>query len=192
MQFTTVPFFLFLFAVVAAYYILPPKCRNYLLLAASYYFYLSVKPEYLLILIGSTAVNFLIAKEMDRAPWRKKFLLAIALIFNLGVLFFFKYFNFFGDQLNLLFQAFSLNLSVPQHSLILPVGISFYTFMAIGYILDVYWGDIKHQRNYLTFSLYLAFSLRSSVDPSAGQKTCSNNSRQNIPCSMITLPTASG
>lgn len=157
MQFTSVPFYLFLAVVVVLYYLLPYKYRNYLLLAASYYFYFSVKPEYLLILVGSTAVNFFIAKDMDNIPRLKKFLLGTALVLNLGVLFFFKYFNFFGDQLNSVFQAFSLNLSVPRHSLILPVGISFYTFMALGYVLDVYWGDIKHQRNYLTFSLYLAF-----------------------------------
>lgn len=108
-------------------------------------------------MLGSTAVNFFVAREMDRLPQRKKLLLGIALFVNLGVLFFFKYFNFVGDQLNAVFHAFSLNLTVPKHSLILPVGISFYTFMAIGYVLDVYWGDIRHQKNYLTFSLYLAF-----------------------------------
>ncbi len=157
MQFNSIPFFLFLFAVVVLNYLLPYKYRNWLLLAASYYFYFSFKAEYLVILLGSTAFNFFTAKAMDDIPQRKKLLLGLALVFNLGLLFFFKYFNFFGNQVNILFQSVSLNVAIPKHSLILPIGISFYTFMALGYILDVYWGDIKHQRNYLTLSLYLAF-----------------------------------
>lgn len=157
MQFNSVPFFIFLFAVVVLYYILPHKYRNWLLLAASYYFYFSFKAEYLIILLGSTALNFFTAKAMDSIPQRKKLFLGLALVFNLGLLFLFKYSNFFSDQINMLFQSVSLSIAIPKHSLILPIGISFYTFMALGYILDVYWGDIKHQRNYLTLSLYLAF-----------------------------------
>ncbi|MCB5284035.1 MAG: hypothetical protein LHW45_00345 [Candidatus Cloacimonetes bacterium] len=157
MQFTSIPFFLFLFAVVVLYYVLPKRYRNWLLLAASYYFYFSFKAEYLIILLGSTAFNYFTAKAMDNHPQRKKLLLGLALVFNIGLLFLFKYFNFFSDQLNALFRSASLDISIPKYSLILPIGISFYTFMALGYILDVYWGDIKHQRNYLTLSLYLAF-----------------------------------
>lgn len=157
MQFNSIPFFIFLFVVVVLYYLLPHKYRNWLLLAASYYFYFSFKAEYLVILLGSTAFNYFTAKAMDDSPQRKKLLLGLALVFNIGLLFLFKYFNFFSDQLNAMFQSASLDISIPKHSLILPIGISFYTFMALGYILDVYWGDIKHQRNYLTLSLYLAF-----------------------------------
>lgn len=157
MQFTSIPFFIFLFVVVALYYAIPHRYRNYLLLAASYYFYFSIQPEYLVLLISSTLVNYLLGKGLDAHIKRKKLLLYIGLFFNLGILFFFKYFNFFGDQINAIFSSFSLNLSVPHHSLILPIGISFYTFMALGYVLDVYWGDIKSQRNLLTFSVYMAF-----------------------------------
>ncbi len=157
MQFTSIPFFIFLFVVVVAYYILPNRYRNYLLLVASYYFYFSIQPEYLVLLILSTLVNYLLGRGLEAYPKRKKMLLGVGLLFNLGILFFFKYFNFFGEQLNAIFSSFSLNLKIPQHSLILPIGISFYTFMALGYILDVYWGDIKSQRNLLTFSVYLAF-----------------------------------
>lgn len=157
MQFNSIPFFIFLFVVVVLYYLLPHKYRNWLLLAASYYFYFSFKAEYLVILLGSTAFNYFTAKAMDESPQRKKPLLGLALVFNIGLLFLFKYFNFFSDQLNALFRSASLDISIPKYSLILPIGISFYTFMAMGYILDVYWGDVKHQRNYLTLSLYLAF-----------------------------------
>ncbi|HHY20806.1 MAG TPA: MBOAT family protein [Bacilli bacterium] len=157
MQFTSIPFFIFLFAVVIVYYVLPHRFRNYLLLLASYYFYFSIQPEYLVLLLGSTAFNYCLGLLLEKYREKNKLLLSVGLIFNLGLLFFFKYFNFFSDQINVVFSAFSLNLSVPHHSLILPIGISFYTIMAIGYVLDVYWGDIKAQRNLLTFSVYLAF-----------------------------------
>ncbi|MCB5234427.1 MAG: MBOAT family protein [Candidatus Cloacimonetes bacterium] len=157
MQFTSIPFFIFLFAVVIAYYVLPYRFRNYLLLLASYYFYFSIQAEYLVLLIASTAFNYCLGLLLEKYREKKGLLLSAGLIFNLGLLFFFKYFNFFGDQINALFSAVSLNLTIPHHSLILPIGISFYTFMAFGYVLDVYWGDIKAQKNLLTFSVYLAF-----------------------------------
>lgn len=157
MQFTSIPFFIFLFIVVTLYYALPNKFRNYLLLIASYYFYFSVQPEYMLILIASTLFNFIVGKKLEAQRKYRNPLLGLGLVFNLGILFFFKYFNFFGEQLNTVFSAFSLGLTIPQHSLILPIGVSFYTFMALGYMLDVYWGDIKSQKNILTFSVYLAF-----------------------------------
>lgn len=157
MQFTSIPFFMFLFIVVIIYYTLPHKYRNFLLLLASYYFYFSVQPEYLVLLITSTLVNYGLGLALEKRRDQKSLWLSVGLIFNLGILFFFKYFNFFSDQVNALFSTFSINLSAPQHSLILPIGISFYTFMALGYVLDSYWGDIKAQRNLLTFSVYLAF-----------------------------------
>ena len=157
MQFTSIPFFIFLFIVVILYYALANRYRNYLLLMASYYFYFSVQPEYLVILIVSTLFNYGLGRTLETQRDHRNPLLALGLVFNLGILFFFKYFNFFGEQLNTVFSAFSLGLEIPQHSLILPIGISFYTFMALGYILDVYWGDIKSQKNILTFSVYIAF-----------------------------------
>lgn len=157
MQFTSIPFFIFIFVVATLYYLIPHRYRNWLLLLASYYFYFSIQPEYLVLLMVSTLTNYLVGRGFERFPKKKNRLLSVALVFNLGILFFFKYFNFFGEQLNIVFSTVSLNLKIPQHSLILPIGISFYTFMALGYILDVYWGDIKAQKNLLTFSVYLAF-----------------------------------
>lgn len=157
MQFTSIPFFLFLLAVFVLYYVLPQRFRNVLLLLASYYFYFSIQPEYLVLLLGSTAVNYLLGRGLETHREHRNALLGVGLLVNLGVLFFFKYFNFFGEQLNLAFTAWSLPLALPTHSLLLPIGISFYTFMALGYLLDVFWGDLKSQKNYLVFSLYLGF-----------------------------------
>ena len=190
MQFTSIPFFIFLIIVVTIYYLLPHKYRNYLLLLASYYFYFSVQPEYLVLLIVSTLVNYGLGIALEKYRNKKGLLLSAGLVFNLGILFFFKYFNFFGEQVNTVFSAFSLNLTVPQHSLILPIGISFYTFMALGYILDVYWGDIKAQRSLLTFSVYLAFFPQILCGPIGRAKNLFKQFTEHTLCAMITLPMA--
>jgi alginate O-acetyltransferase complex protein AlgI len=156
MQFNSITFLIFLFVIVVLYYIIPQKYKNGFLLLSSYYFYFSAKPEYLLLLLTSTAVNYasayLLETKQDKKP-----ILVISLLFNIGILFCFKYLNFVDSQLNSVFRQFSINLHIPAFSIILPIGISFYTFMAIGYILDIYWGDRKRDKNYLLFSLYLAF-----------------------------------
>lgn len=157
MQFTSLEFFIFLGVVLFLYYVIPQKYRNYLILFASYYFYFSLKAEYIVILIASTLLNYSLGRLIEKDIVHKKFYLSLSLIFNIGILFFFKYLNFFSGQLNLLFSKLSLNINLPKHSLILPIGISYYTLMAIGYILDVYWGDIPAQKNYIIFSNYLAF-----------------------------------
>jgi len=157
MQFISISFYLFLLIIVATYYILPSKFRNYLILGASYYFYFSIQPEYVVLLIVSTLFNYYLGRGLEYYRAYKNWLLGLGLAFNLGFLFFFKYFNFFSDEMNAVFSMCRITLEIPHHSLLLPIGISFYTFMALGYILDVYWGDIKSQKNLLTFSVYLAF-----------------------------------
>lgn len=156
MQFNSIPFLLFLGIVVVLYYLVPQKFKKGLLLVSSYYFYFSAKPEYLVLLLASTAVNYGTAFLLE-TKLTKKTILVLNLIFNLGILFCFKYLNFVDSQFNNIFKQFSLDLHIPAFSIILPIGISFYTFMAIGYILDIYWGDRKRDKNYLLFSLYLAF-----------------------------------
>jgi len=156
MQFNSIPFLFFLLCVVPLYYLVPQKHKNVFLLICSYYFYFCAKPEYLILLLASTAVNYLSACLLERGN-AKRVVLYFSLLFNIGLLFGFKYLNFFNGQLNYVFQQFRLDIHIPAFSIILPVGISFYTFMAIGYLLDIYWGDRRRDRNYVLFSLYLAF-----------------------------------
>jgi len=156
MQFNSIPFLLFLLIVVILYYLIPQKYKKPFLLLSSYYFYFSAKPEYLVLLLASTAFNYLTAFLLETKQSRKVILIC-NLILNLGILFGFKYLNFVSSQLNSFFSQFSLNLHIPAYSIILPIGISFYTIMAIGYILDIYWGDRKRDKNYILFSLYMAF-----------------------------------
>jgi alginate O-acetyltransferase complex protein AlgI len=156
-QFNSVPFLIFLVVTLTAYYLVPKKWQNPILLIASYYFYFSAKAEYLILLFASTLVNYLTVYLLEKYDRQKPIILAFTMIYNLGILFSFKYLNFFNAQLNAIFHAVSLPISIPPTHWILPIGISFYTFMVLGYVLDIYWGDRKRDRNYIDFSLYIAF-----------------------------------
>jgi len=130
-----------------------------MLLAASYYFYACWKPEYIFLLMGSTLVNYILGLRMSAVsdkPGRKKYLRA-GIIFNIGMLFFFKYFNFFSRSTTELMKAFNILCDVPLFHMLLPVGISFYTFQAIGYIADVYNGNVQAERHLGFFALFTAF-----------------------------------
>lgn len=152
--------FLFFFPVVTfLYFLIPHKYRWVLLLIGSYYFYISWKAEYALLLIASTLVSYYSALYISRSEiqQRKRFFLFLSLLVNLGFLFIFKYFNFINgataDFLHLLGFGFnSLKLK-----LLLPLGISFFTFQSISYVADVYWGKIQPEKNLGIFFVYLSF-----------------------------------
>ena len=133
-----------IFALLA----LSHRARKYLLLAASYYFYMCWKPEFIVLILYSTAVDYLCALGMERRAEHKKLFLAVSLTMNLGLLFFFKYFNFFGATLTALCRAVSIPFPAPVLSIILPVGISFYTFQTLSYTIDVYRGRMKAERDF--------------------------------------------
>ena len=150
---STVFIFIFLPAVLIGYYLLlrGMKARNALLLAASLLFYAWGEPVYVLLMLLSIAVNYVFGRLLERRA-HSKALLAAAVIFNLGLLFYFKYLNFTVDNLNALF---GLHLSVP--ALALPIGISFFTFQAMSYVIDVYRGTAPVQCNVLSLGLYISF-----------------------------------
>jgi len=115
--------------------------------------------SYALLILFSTVVDYVSAIQMEKATTqtgKKKWLWA-SLVSNLGLLFTFKYFNFFSDSLNALFQSTGLSLEIPYHELLLPVGISFYTFQTLSYTIDVYRGDKKAERHFGIFALYVSF-----------------------------------
>jgi len=128
-------------------------------LCASYYFYMCWKAEYVLLLIFSTLIDYvmglLMAKEPTKAG-RKKYLL-ISLVVNLGLLFLFKYFNFFSDSARAALAQFNIFYNAPAFKALLPVGISFYTFQTLSYSIDVYRGDMKPERHLGIFALYVSF-----------------------------------
>ena len=159
MLFNSFHFLLFFPIVVILYFGISHRWRWVLLLLASYYFYMCWKPEYVLLIIGSTFVDYYaglrMAKLTDRKS-RKKYLL-LSLLANLGLLFGFKYFIFFNDSLRVVFNHLNIFYDVPTFKLLLPVGISFYTFQTLSYTIDVYRGKKKAERHLGIFALYVAF-----------------------------------
>lgn len=131
-----------------------------MLLAASYYFYMCWKPEFIVLILISTAIDYFCG--LGIAKFRKskrvsRALLSVSMCMNLGLLFFFKYMNFFGETLTAVCRSISIPFSAPTLDLILPVGISFYTFQTMSYTIDIYRGRMKPEQNFITFALYVSF-----------------------------------
>ena len=159
MVFTSLNFFIFFPAVIIIYFLLPQKFRWIFLLIASYYFYINIKPVYALLLAGVTLTTwfFTILIEKAKSEKRKRLLLIADIVITLLPLFFFKYFNFVNEGIFTLLDFAGLRWPLPNISLLLPVGISFYTFMALGYAIDVYNDDIKAEKNFGIVALFLSF-----------------------------------
>ena len=131
-----------------------------MLLAASWYFYMCWKPEFIVLLLLSTMVDYFCGLGIEkrrRAGKPAGSVLAVSLAMNLGLLFFFKYMNFFGETLTALCRAVSILFSAPALDIILPVGISFYTFQTLSYTIDVYRGKMAAERDFVTFALFVSF-----------------------------------
>src|SRR5262245_46134568 len=131
MVFNSLHFVWFFAVVYVAYRLLPHRAQNWLLLVASYYFYAAWDWSFLGLLVGSTLVDFTCARILGRteAPSRRRAILAISLGFNLTLLGFFKYFNFFADSLHSVLGALGWQVDFVTLRILLPVGISFYTFV---------------------------------------------------------------
>lgn len=159
MIFNSLEFLLFFIVVVAAYFALPHRVRWVLLLAASYYFYMSWKAEYGVLLFATTLIDYSVALWMERARsvrW-KKVLLSVSLFSNLGMLFAFKYFHFASESVQALFHFADIPIDTPSFRLLLPVGISFYVFQSLSYTIDVYRGKQHAERHFGLFALYVSF-----------------------------------
>ena len=130
-----------------------------LLLIASYYFYMNWEPTYALLLLTSTIVTYLTAFGIERfeEKRKKKLCLVSSLVLNLTILFLFKYYNFLASNIELVLQASGLGIEIPKFSFLLPIGISFYTFQALGYSIDVCRGTTKFERDFPTYALFVSF-----------------------------------
>ncbi|MEM7201455.1 MAG: MBOAT family O-acyltransferase [Planctomycetota bacterium] len=159
MLFTSLSFFLFLAVVVAGYFCLRHRAQNLWLLAASYVFYGVWSWRFSLLVLLCTATNFACGALIHAAATRgrKRLWLWVGVVWNLGVLGFFKYYNFFADNLTAFLGLFGLQASWHITDLILPVGISFYTFQALSYTIDVYRGKLEPVRSFSDFALFVAF-----------------------------------
>ncbi|MEA4854066.1 MAG: MBOAT family protein [Christensenella sp.] len=148
------PLFLFIFLpiVLAVYYLLPRKFRNGFLLAANLVFYGWGEPVFILLMVASIVANYLFGLAIEKFPVRKKTMLVLSVLVNLGLLGFFKYTNFFA-RIFLSIPGFE-GIGLPE--ILLPIGISFYTFQAMSYVIDVYRGDVEAQHNLVTFGTYVS------------------------------------
>ncbi len=158
MNFNSFEYLLFLPITVILYFILPKRIKNPMLLAASYLFYMRFSPVYALLMLFSTAVTFLCSILVDReALGKRKLWVAASLIINLAILFFFKYYNFAATSVTELFSFIGLGARVPTLNILLPVGISFYTFQALGYTIDVYRKSVPCEKNFIDYALFVSF-----------------------------------
>jgi alginate O-acetyltransferase complex protein AlgI len=159
MVFNSLHFVWFFIVVYAAYRVLPHRAQNWLLLVASYYFYASWDWRFLGLLIASTLVDYSCGLALARAtdPRRRRALLVLSIGFNLTLLGFFKYFNFFADNLHTVFGALGWQLDFVTVRVLLPIGISFYTFVTMSYVIDVYRREIPATRDLVDFAVFVAF-----------------------------------
>jgi D-alanyl-lipoteichoic acid acyltransferase DltB (MBOAT superfamily) len=159
MLFNSLHFLWFFVVVYAVYRLLPHRAQNWLLLVASYYFYAAWDWRFLGLLIASTLVDYSCALVLDRTTdaKRRRLVLLLSLTFNLTLLGFFKYFNFFADNLHAVFGALGWTVDFVTLRVLLPVGISFYTFVTMSYVIDVYRREIPATRDLLDFAVFVAF-----------------------------------
>lgn len=162
MLFNSISFLLFFPIVCIVYFMIPAnqlRLRNVMLLLASYYFYMNWEPTYALLLLTSTLITYLAALGIEyfRTVRYRKLCLVSSLVLNLSILFLFKYYNFLAQNVEALLCRGGLGIDIPEFQLLLPVGISFYTFQALGYSIDVYRGTTKAEHNFATYALFVSF-----------------------------------
>lgn len=159
MQFLGIEFVLFFILTTIFSYMLQGNNRCLFLLAAGYFFYGIGQPGYLPVLFLSTLLDYFIALKIGavKNKGNRKAVLIFGIIANVGLLFFFKYFNFFNDFFRSLSGALKITYPVPSFKILLPLGISYYIFRKISYIVDVYRGHITPERNFVRVALYVSF-----------------------------------
>lgn len=159
MLFNSVAFAIFLPIVFIIYWLLPHKARWVLMLVASYYFYMSWNAAYVFLIFFTTVISYVAARALEKAEnqKRKKKILAGTAVACLGILLFFKYFNFVSESVTAAFRLFAIPINPILLKLLLPVGISFYTFQTLSYVIDVYRGDIKAERHFGYYATFISF-----------------------------------
>jgi D-alanyl-lipoteichoic acid acyltransferase DltB (MBOAT superfamily) len=167
MLFNSYDFMLFFPVVLIVYFVIPKKVRYIWLLVASYWFYMGWNPKYALLIAFSTLVTYFSGIFLDKvnenhagertAGQQRKIIVAVSFIINIGILIFFKYFDFILENVNAVLGVLGITLIDKPFDVILPVGISFYTFQALSYTMDVYRGEIKAEKNPLRYALFVSF-----------------------------------
>ena len=159
MLFNSWQFGIFLPVVFLLYWSLPKKFQVILLFLASYYFYMSWKIKYVVLILFTTIISYLAARFLESLENKKakRLILFLTLASCLGVLFVFKYFNFFSENFVSFMNFFAIKLHPVTLNLLLPVGISFYTFQTLSYVIDVYRGEIESEKNFIVYATFISF-----------------------------------
>ncbi len=159
MLFNSIEFLIFLPIVFFLHYIAPQRFRWLVLLLASYVFYMAWEWKYVSLILVSTLIDYGVARlmEFEQRRWRRRFLLLISMCSNLGILIVFKYANFFIDNANGLLSAAGMDYLIPYTGLILPMGISFYTFQTMAYTIDVFRRQAEVEKHLGYFALYVSY-----------------------------------
>jgi D-alanyl-lipoteichoic acid acyltransferase DltB (MBOAT superfamily) len=155
--FHSLDFIVFFVGFVAAYWMLPQRAQNLLLFGGSYFFYGYVHPWFLVLIATSTVVDYFAARGMEAYPARRKQFLWLSIVSNFGMLGFFKYFNFFVENVHAILLAAGIDVSAPTLRVLLPVGISFYTFQAMSYTIDVYRGELRARTSLIDVAVFVSF-----------------------------------
>ncbi|MBQ8165373.1 MAG: MBOAT family protein [Clostridia bacterium] len=159
MLFNSMSFAIFLPIVFVLFWIIPNRFRWILLLIASYYFYMSWNVKYVFLIVITTLISYGTALILERASSKKikKLCIVAALVVSLGILFVFKYFNFFMDSVAAVASTFAIPIHPVTLSLMLPVGISFYTFQTLSYVVDVYRGNVAAEHHLGKYATFISF-----------------------------------
>ncbi len=159
MLFNSLEFLIFFPVVTLLFFVLPHRHRWFLLLAASCFFYMFFKPEYILILAFTIVIDYFagIFLENETRKEKKKAYLILSLVANIGVLAIFKYYNFINGNITGLASLMGFKNPFPAFTLILPIGLSFHTFQAMSYTIEVYRGNQKAERHFGIYALYVMF-----------------------------------
>ena len=158
MLFNSLEFLFFFIIVTAIYFILPHKFRWVHLLAASCYFYMAFVPIYIVILAGTIVIDYIAGIYIEKAVGkRRRLFLIISIISNIGVLAVFKYYNFFIENINDVIHLSGTTVSLPYLKMLLPIGLSFHTFQAMSYTIEVYRRNQKAEKHFGIYALYVMF-----------------------------------
>ncbi len=169
LRFNSIQFLVFFPLVATAFFIIPHHWRWFLLLGASYLFYASWNPKYIIVLLTMTIIGYLSGLLLERQtpPTTRRFILTLSLLASLGILFFFKYFELSSLALHIIFEQLGVAHLIPGFNLLLPLGISYFTFQTMSYILDVYRGVIKAERHAGMYALFIGFFPHLTAGPIA-------------------------
>jgi len=157
MSFCSIQFVLFFIIVFLLYFTVFKRKQWVLLLGASCYFYMCWEPGFIILIFISIGISYITARMMERWFPFKKLCLVIGICANLSILFFFKYSVFFCENISELFRLINISIELPVLNIILPMGISFYTFQTISYLIEVYYGNIIAEKHLGHFALFVTF-----------------------------------